>query len=74
MDCPRIRNNNSIESQPKVVIVVVVVIVFVVAIGVGHKNLTLKLGKIGSLIRDILQLLFSIVLSVVVVVDPETKL
>ena len=45
-----------IESQPKKVAVVdvVVVVVFVVAIIVGHKNLTLSLVKIGSMISDIL--------------------
>ena len=37
-----------------VVVVVIVVVVFVVVIIVGHKNLTLKLVKIGSTISDIL--------------------
>ena len=47
----------SIESQPKkivvVVVVVVVVFVFVVTI-VGHRNITSKFGKMGSIIIDTL--------------------
>ena len=41
------------ESQPKKVVVVVVVdvVVFVVVVIIDHKNLTLKFGKIGSIIK-----------------------
>ena len=45
---------NSIESQLKKVVVVVVVVIVVVVTIVGHKNLTLSLVKIGSIINDIL--------------------
>ena len=50
---------SSIESKSKkiVVVVVVVVVAVVIVIIVGHRNLTLKFGQIGSIISHILFLL-----------------
>ena len=64
---------SSIESKSKkiVVVVVVVVVAVVIVIIVGHRNLTLKFGQIGSIISDI-SLFFFVFFSFVVVVDPET--
>ena len=80
--------SSSIESQPKKFVVVVVIflddIVFVVVglvfvvvglvfvVIVGHRNLTLNLVKIGSLISHILLLLLLLSLFNFFVADPET--